>query len=58
MKFKDHKMIDGIAWFGHMATYNAAGEMTMEVTLKEVKHNTGVDDAFFMAEAVSEEISD
>jgi hypothetical protein len=58
MTFKDHKMVDGIAWFNHVAQYNATGEMIFEATVKEVKHNTGVDDAFFMAEAVSEEISD
>jgi len=58
MTFKDHKMVDGIAWDHHVAQYNATGEMIWEVTLKEVKHNTGVDDAFFMAEAVSEKISD
>jgi hypothetical protein len=28
--------------------------MTWEMTVKEVKHNTGVDDAVFMAEAMSE----
>ncbi len=58
MILKDYKMVDGIAWDHHAARYNAAGEMIWEATLKEVKHNTGVDDAFFMAEAVSEEISD
>jgi len=45
---KDYKMVDGIAFPHHMAWYNATGEMTMEFTVKEVKHNTGVDDAVFM----------
>jgi hypothetical protein len=51
---KDYKMVDGIAFPHHIARYNATGEMIWEMTFKEVKHNTGVDDAFFMAEAVSE----
>jgi len=51
---KDYKMVDGTAWPHHMAWYNATGEMILESTLKEVKHNTGVDDAVFMAEAMSE----
>ncbi len=51
---KDYKMVDGIAFPHHVALHTATGEMIMELTLKEVKHNTGVDDAFFMAEAVSE----
>jgi outer membrane lipoprotein-sorting protein len=54
MTFKDYKMVDGIAWFHHWAWHNATGEMTWEMTVKEVKHNTGVDDAVFMAEAMSE----
>ncbi len=58
LTFKDYKMVDGIAWWHHMAQHHASGEMIYEITLKEVKHNTGVDDAFFMAEAMSEEISD
>ncbi len=58
LTFKDYKMVDGIAWWHHMAQHNASGEMILELTVKEVKHNTGVDDAFFMAEAMSEEISD
>jgi hypothetical protein len=41
-------MVDGIAWFHHMAQYNTTGEMIWEITFKEVKHNTGVDDAVFM----------
>lgn len=49
--FKDYKMVDGVAWAHHMVQHNATGEMTWEGTLKEVKHNTGVDDAVFMAEA-------
>ena len=52
---KDYKMVDGIAFPHHTAWHNATGEMIlMESTLKEVKHNTGVDDAVFMAEAMSE----
>ncbi len=51
---KDHKLVDGIALWHHMARHNATGEMTWEMTLKEVKHNTGVDDAVFIAEAMSE----
>ncbi len=58
VKLEDYKMVDGIAWNHHTARHNATGEMTMEMTFKEVKHNTGVDGAVFMAEAVSEKISD
>ncbi len=54
LTFKDYKMVDGIAWWHHMAQHLASGEMIYELTLKEVKHNTGVDDAVFMAEAESE----
>jgi len=54
MTFKDYKMVDGIAWPHHMAQHNATGEIIWEMTLKEVKHNTGLDDAVFMAEVVSE----
>ena len=51
---KDYKMVDGIAFPHHIAWHDANGEMICESTLKEVKHNTGVDDAVFMAEAMSE----
>ena len=51
---KDYKMVDGIAWFHHMALHNTTGEMILEFTVKEVKHNTGVDDAVFMTEAMTE----
>ncbi len=50
---KDYKMVDGIAWWHYMAQHNASGEMIWEFTLKEIKHNTGVDDAVFMAETMS-----
>ncbi len=50
---KDYKMVDGIAIPHHMAWHNTAGEMIIEMILKEVKHNTGVDDAVFMAETMS-----
>jgi outer membrane lipoprotein-sorting protein len=49
---KDYKMVDGIAWPHHMALHNATGEIIWELTLKEAKHNTGVEDAVFMAEAM------
>ena len=52
MTFKDYKMIDGIAIPSHVAQHNATGEKIFELTLKEVKHNTGVDDAVFLAEAM------
>lgn len=55
LTLKDYKMVDGIAFPHHVAQHNATGEMTLEFTFKEVKHNTGVDDAFFMAEAMSEQ---
>ena len=45
MTFKDYKMVDGVAWSHHVAQHNAEGEMIWEVTLKEVKYNTGVEDA-------------
>jgi outer membrane lipoprotein-sorting protein len=54
MILKDHKMVDGIAFPHHIAWHNATGEMTLESTIKEVKHNTGVDDAVFMAETMPE----
>ena len=54
MTLKDYKMVDGIAFPHHMTWHNATGEMILESTLKEVKHNIGVDDAVFMAEAMSE----
>jgi len=50
---KDYRMVDGIAWSHHGAQHNATGEMIVEWTFKEVKHNTGVDDAVFIAEAMS-----
>jgi len=46
----EYKMVDGIAWFHHGANHNATGEMISEFTVKEVEHNTGVDDAVFMAD--------
>ena len=52
MTFKDYKMVDGIAWPHPIAQHNATGEMILEFTFKEIKHNTGVDDAFFTAEAM------
>ncbi len=45
---KGYKMVDGIAFPHHMAQYNATGEIILEMTVKEVKHNTGVDDAVFI----------
>ncbi len=48
MIYKDYKMVDGIAFPHHTAWYNATGEITAEFTFKEVKHNTGVEDAVFM----------
>ena len=53
MTFKDYKMVDGIAFCHHVAQHNAEGEMIWEATLKEVKHNTGVEDAVFMSEPMS-----
>jgi outer membrane lipoprotein-sorting protein len=49
---KDYKMVDGIAFPHHVVWHDATGEMIWEMTFKEVKHNTGVDDAVFMAEAI------
>jgi hypothetical protein len=54
MTYKDYKMLDDIAFPGYGVQHNASGEMIMEFTVKEVKHNTGVEDAFFTAEEVSE----
>jgi glucose/arabinose dehydrogenase/outer membrane lipoprotein-sorting protein len=48
--FKDLKMVDGITFPQHMMQYNATGEMIFESIIKEVEHNTGVDDAYFMTE--------
>ena len=53
MTFKDYKMVDGVAMCHHVAQYNADGGMIWEATLKEVKHNTGVEDAAFMSEPMS-----
>ena len=50
MTFKDTKMIDGIAVFHHIAQFNAAGELIFDGNMKNIKHNTGVDDAFFMVD--------
>lgn len=47
MTFKDYKMVDGVNMAQHVAQYTDSGEMIWEATLKEVKHNTGVDDAVF-----------
>jgi outer membrane lipoprotein-sorting protein len=54
MTFKDYTMVDGITFPHHMTHYNATGEMVWEMTVKEVKHNTGVDDAIFTAEEMPE----
>ncbi len=48
MTFKDYQTIDGVAVPGGVAMYNSEGEMIWEATLKECKHNTGVEDAVFM----------
>ncbi len=53
MTFKDYKMVDGVAMCHHVAQHNAEGEMIWEATLKELKNNTGVEDATFMAEPMS-----
>ncbi len=50
LTFKDYKMGDGVTVAHHMEQHNATGEMTWEMTAKEVKHNTGVDDAVFMVD--------
>jgi outer membrane lipoprotein-sorting protein len=52
MTFKDYKMVNGIAFPYHMVQHNATGEIILEITVKEVKHNTGVDDAVFRAEVM------
>ncbi len=54
MTIKDYKAVDGVAEPHHFAAYKESGEIIRELTLKEVKHNTGVDDAVFTAEAMSE----
>ncbi len=51
---KDFKRVDGITFPHHMTQYNATGEMVWEMIVKEFKYNTGVDDAYFIAEVVSE----
>jgi outer membrane lipoprotein-sorting protein len=48
MTFKDYKMMDGMAMPSVVAQYNSEGNMIWEVTLKECKNNTGVEDAVFM----------
>ncbi len=53
MTFKDYKMVEGVAMCHHVAQHNAEGEIIWEATLKEVKHNTGVEDAAFMSEPMS-----
>ncbi len=53
MTFKDYKMVDGVAMCHHVAQFNADDEMIWEATLKDVKHNTGVEDAAFMSEPMS-----
>ena len=53
MTFKNYEMDDGIAWPRHVAQYKASGEMIWEATIKDIKYNTGVEDAAFMAETMS-----
>ena len=53
MTFQNYNMVDGVAVPHHVAQYNESGEMVWEAKLKEVKHNTGVEDSYFMAEVTS-----
>ncbi len=53
MTLQDYGMVDGIAIPHHVAQYSESGEMLWETRLKEVKHNTGVEDSYFMAEVTS-----
>ncbi len=53
MTMQDYNMVDGIAIPHHVAQYTESGGMIWEATLKEVKHNTGVEDSYFMAEVTS-----
>jgi outer membrane lipoprotein-sorting protein len=48
MTFKDYKKVDNIAMAHTVAQYDKEGNMIWEAQLKEVKHNTGVDDSVFM----------
>ncbi len=53
MTFKDYKMVDGVIMSNHVALYMDNGEMIWEATLKDVKHNTGVDDAVFAMQSMT-----
>lgn len=46
----NYKMVDGVAMAHHVAQYHKDGKLLWEANLKEVKNNTGVDDAKFSAE--------
>jgi hypothetical protein len=52
MTFKNYTMMDGVNMAQHVASYKADGTIIWEATLKEAKHNTGVDDSVFMANAM------
>ncbi len=53
MTFKDYKMVDGVNMAHHVAQYKGSGEMIWEATMKEAKHNAGVDDMMFMAQPMT-----
>ncbi|HEX9653788.1 MAG TPA: hypothetical protein VGA99_08755 [bacterium] len=53
MTFKDYKIVDGVNMAHHVASFNSNGELVWEAALKEVKHNTSVDDAMFMAQPMT-----
>jgi len=53
MTMQSYNMVDGVAIPHHVAQYTESGGMIWEATLKEVKHNTGVEDSYFMAEVTS-----
>jgi len=53
MTFKNYSMVDGVNLAQHVASYKADGTMIWEATLKETKHNAGVEDSAFMADDMS-----
>jgi len=50
MTMRDYKMVDGIALAHYVGQFLTDGTLLWEATLKDIKHNTGVDDSIFYRE--------
>lgn len=53
MTLKDYKMMDGVNLASNVALFKENGEMIWEANVKDVRHNTGVDDAMFMPQPMT-----